>query len=152
MSKRDLLSVDIPWHRYFAAAIHTELESHRFIWELNRHAASDFWRIPDDLTIYSKNGLSKFVSYTQENDETENIQWIIANTGEKGYLLTASPRPDYLIVAKGSESEEIIESLISTANNIRGVSLAYPLDEISIKKLDWIPYLSAEAEENTHET
>ena len=107
-------------------------KDYRICWELNNTLKIDFIR-GSDYEISKKDELRNFTFY-EYNDEVNYLDfYLIANKGNKGYLISEQKSIDFFLLLKGSVTDDHLTNFIIKVKALKIVLTAFNINPESLK-------------------
>ena len=112
----------------------TPENDYRISWVLNNSMGYSLARL-EDMEIYHKklDVPQAFHQFSYYDEDTLLLYRLISNRCENGYLLEEMSNIDYLFQVSGEFEEKFISGLVKKLNNLREVTLAFPVDPTTLK-------------------
>ncbi|MBL7812384.1 MAG: hypothetical protein JNL57_09205 [Bacteroidetes bacterium] len=146
MAKRDLLDFSFSDLGFTAMALHCNLPPHTLAWLIDRCCMSGFQRRVVPLEVPLRKISSAHIYFYHDVPETETSFWLLENRGTAGILSTGRPDPDFLLVAKGEQKDEMLSLWLELIKSESAVSMAYIMPADQQQRLNWLPYLTDSSE------
>ncbi len=124
-------------------AVHAQITAHFMAWCLDDTFSSVFVRQPELFSVsLPKNVESNHAEYYWNEVETSGQMWLIENKGNKGFLYSPKPRPDFWVLMKNMEEQVELDHWIKKIHLISKVQTAYIFPKSKHSKLFWLTALS----------
>ncbi|MCO6500373.1 MAG: IPExxxVDY family protein [Vicingus serpentipes] len=107
-------------------------KDYRICWEINKTLKTDLVR-GNDYEIKRKNEISthSFYDFYDETNQTE--LYLIANKGEKGFLIPEQKTTDFFLLLKGNITNHLIDDLLTKLNGLNLVIAAFNINPENLK-------------------
>jgi len=110
---------------------------YRLSWAINNHLGFKFSRT-GNLELYNDKIQEKqiFSVYSHIEEEYEMKYYLVANTGQNGFLLSEYRNVDFLFLIQGEITEYELNKLLTQLKKIEIINLAFQISNLSSKSME----------------